>query len=213
MSNNKEEEWTVVKINKRKTLPTALSVGKLQPKQSNGNESFNYRKSSSTKKIKETVEKTKDYYIEDINKCITKFKLSNYYKHLAEILQSYELRKLHEIVILGVGSPSGSLNARWQLIWILVITEILSNRFLNGEPISLSLYDPLLETIDNEICLHFNIRVLTENNKGFINPLFREDGNEIEILYYMPHCPYRLYCNILWSMWQNLRKIAIIGNR
>ena len=28
----------------------------------------------------------------------------------------------------------------------------------------------------------------------------------------MPHCPYRLYCNLLWENWYNLSNIIIYGN-
>ena len=37
-----------------------------------------------------------------------------------------------------------------------------------------------------------------------INPVY---------LFYMPHCPYRLYCNLLWANWHSLHKIFILGNR
>lgn len=32
-------------------------------------------------------------------------------------------------------------------------------------------------------------------------------------LFYMPHCPYRLYCNVLWRNWFHLDRIMILGNR
>lgn len=32
-------------------------------------------------------------------------------------------------------------------------------------------------------------------------------------LFYMPHCPYRLYCSVLWTNWEFLDNIAILGNR
>lgn len=28
----------------------------------------------------------------------------------------------------------------------------------------------------------------------------------------MPHCPYRLYCNVLWSHWHTLDDVCILGN-
>jgi SRR1 len=31
-------------------------------------------------------------------------------------------------------------------------------------------------------------------------------------LFYMPHCPYRLYVNVLWANWHHLENIAILGN-
>lgn len=30
--------------------------------------------------------------------------------------------------------------------------------------------------------------------------------------YFMPHCPYRLYCNLLWENWDILDKMCIFGN-
>eukprot|EP00596_Hydrurales_sp_CCMP1899_P010731 CAMPEP_0119055036 /NCGR_PEP_ID=MMETSP1177-20130426/75471_1 /TAXON_ID=2985 /ORGANISM="Ochromonas sp, Strain CCMP1899" /LENGTH=144 /DNA_ID=CAMNT_0007035477 /DNA_START=554 /DNA_END=988 /DNA_ORIENTATION=+ len=31
-------------------------------------------------------------------------------------------------------------------------------------------------------------------------------------LFFMPHCPYRLYVNLLWANWDNLENVAILGN-
>ena len=32
-------------------------------------------------------------------------------------------------------------------------------------------------------------------------------------LFYMPHCPYRLYCNLLWANMSCLDELVILGNR
>eukprot|EP01034_Spumella_vulgaris_P026250 gene26250-32796_t len=31
-------------------------------------------------------------------------------------------------------------------------------------------------------------------------------------LFFMPHCPYRLYCNLLWQNWSQLSNTVILGN-
>lgn len=35
------------------------------------------------------------------------------------------------------------------------------------------------------------------------------------VLFYMPHCPQRLYSNVLWANWtpQALARLLILGNR
>ncbi len=29
----------------------------------------------------------------------------------------------------------------------------------------------------------------------------------------VPHCPYWLYCNVLWANWEHLDRVVILGNR
>ena len=75
------------------------------------------------------------------------------------------------------------------------------------------------------VCESLGIKVVLENRKGkhsaadlrSIGSSTKERAvvNEGLTLFYLPHCPYRLYCNLLWANWnaQALQNIYIIGNR
>lgn len=210
------EEWTVVKSKR----PQSKAISSKKPKSKKENQlirneivHFDYQQ---TKK-QGIQEKTAKDCIKDIDKCLLKFRSSAYFSLVRENLQKIDerLHNLHEIAILGIGSIGNSLNSQWQLVWILAvyehIIEILS-RDLQHESCKLTLFDPILQPIDTDICAHYDITISTDNNKGFSDHIFTTNTS-IQILYYMPHCPYRLYCNILWSGWDNLVNIGILGNR
>lgn len=105
------------------------------------------------------------------------------------------------IIALGIGSISQYINSMWQFALLVLLKE----RF---EDVKVLSFDPVASKIDQDISLTFGVDVLKENLKGNYN-LSEED----RIIYYMPHCPYRLYCNVIWNHWSNLSKIVIIGNR
>ena len=52
-----------------------------------------------------------------------------------------------------------------------------------------------------------------ENKRGKYRFTAESNSNSGCTLYFMPHCPYRLYCNILWENWDILDNILILGNR
>ncbi len=64
----------------------------------------------------------------------------------------------------------------------------------------------MLTDMDLELYGQLGISVLRVNTKG-------KHAVENQTLFFMPHCPYRLYCNVLWANWQNLDYAHIFGNR
>jgi hypothetical protein len=211
------EEWTVVKS--KRPQHQVIPQKKSKVKKDNAvirqeSLTFGYQQ---TKKQAIKEKTTKDY-IQDIDKCLSKFKSSAYFSLIRENLHIDErLNDLQEIVMLGIGSIENSLNSLWQLVWILAvyeyIIESIPGKDSQQESCKLSVFDPMLQPIDHEICAHYHITVSSDNHKGFSSHVFTANTTTIQILYYMPHCPYRLYCNILWSAWDNLMNIGILGNR
>lgn len=49
----------------------------------------------------------------------------------------------------------------------------------------------------------------SHNAGGFSNDMARSNAT----LFYMPHSPYRLYCNVLWRNWFDWDRLLILGNR
>lgn len=68
-----------------------------------------------------------------------------------------------------------------------------------------TLFDPLLTEIEKIVCARLGIAVSNENNRG-------KEAFLDKTLVFMPHCPYGLYCNLLWANWFHLNSIVIIGN-
>lgn len=98
-------------------------------------------------------------------------------------------------------------------------------------------YDPNMTSYDRSVCERLGITVLSTNLKGkhrvnnytsinnhngcnaSVHPsddtsiLDRQSDDGYSTLFFLPHCPYRLYCNLLWENWQDLDKLFILGNR
>lgn len=87
------------------------------------------------------------------------------------------------------------------------------------EPCILPVERDLLQTV-------FHVFVLESNDYGKLNVHSMRQDNHIpgattrtgsgekvsKTLFYMPHCPMRLYCNVLWSHWGCLDSTVIFGN-
>jgi hypothetical protein len=69
------------------------------------------------------------------------------------------------------------------------------------------MYDPVMTKLDEEICQHYSIKVIQENEHG-------KRAIEEPTLFYMPHCGRGLYSNTLSANWTSnqLDKLTIIGN-
>ena len=59
--------------------------------------------------------------------------------------------------------------------------------------------------MDYETLTHFNIHVLTLDEKGCRHV-------EEQTLFYMPHCEMWLYSNVLSSNWTSVSNVVIMGN-
>jgi hypothetical protein len=122
-------------------------------------------------------------------------------------------QKVKRLVVLGLGSFSQSANAVHQLALLLQLIET----YLSFHPVFIEIYDPVMSENDQTLCSQLGFRVLTENKQGRHAPhktnYCDDDEEEEAVLYYMPHCPYRLYCNVLWDHWPRIQQVVILGNR
>mgnify|MGYP003387220443 CR=1 FL=1 len=111
------------------------------------------------------------------------------------------------IVVLGIGNYLGSYSSFIQLVMVVVLSRALSS---TATPICVSIFDPLLTIEECRLCrdiLSFTMEM--ENKRGKVVA----SSTSIVTMFYMPHCPYQIYNNILWANWHNLDRILIIGNR
>jgi len=67
-------------------------------------------------------------------------------------------------------------------------------------------YDPILTCSEKTILTKLNLKLFETNQEGHY--LFEKDTT----VYFLPHCPKQLLNNLLWSNWDNLDFVYIIGN-
>lgn len=69
------------------------------------------------------------------------------------------------------------------------------------------IFDPLLSSKEHDVCTLLNWPVSSENRMG------KHQALSGPTLFFMPHCPHRLYINLLWENWNQLDNVIILGNR
>jgi hypothetical protein len=91
---------------------------------------------------------------------------------------------------------------------LLLRQQINSTR--RNSTIIMSYYDPCMVAIEKRILVEiYNVLPIACNEQGK-----RRVHHSSTTLFYMPHCPMRLYSNVLWANWDILleRSIIIMGN-
>jgi len=138
--------------------------------------------------------------------------------------------KLTEIVSLGIGSFSRSPSALLQLVMTLCLAQefLQDNENDNNNDnndndnndgknqtikYNCMVFDPIFNDVEVLVCTSLGLNVSKENKYGKHTAIIDNvnDTNKIT-MYFMPHCPYRLYCNLLWKNWSHLGNIMIYGN-
>lgn len=134
--------------------------------------------------------------------------------------------RLREIVCYGVGKFSESNNSRYQLALALCLRSSLlsigddeaaetSSGGEGGhvEPRGTSpemlFFDPVLDDVEKAILARLGCRLIEENEQGKRRCCGAPRSNETPAaelrlqptLFFMPHCPQRLYSNVLWANW------------
>lgn len=177
----------------------------------------------------------------DLEQCKSQLKKSHYFQAFLKVFSSSsledELRQIEHIEGLGIGSFAQSTNALTQLALLLLLRDhLLSLSQCSG--LTVSLYDPMMQDVDRQVCAALQLDVedlnrhgryasistsssiLPEESKSTLSSSSSCAGQQVtnadergRILYFMPHCPYRLYCNVLWHHWRDLSQVIILGNR
>jgi SRR1 len=81
------------------------------------------------------------------------------------------------------------------------------NEDTNESKSNCMIFDPLLSSKEREVCSLLNCPVSPEN------PMGKHRIESGPTLFFMPHCPHRLYINLLWENWSQLNSVIILGNR
>lgn len=145
----------------------------------------------------------------------------------ARAIQTLEQRKrsFTSLVGLGLGQFSSSQSALIQVAFLLALYHYLSTgQEVEVEPgldghghsatsdcdhsITVTVFDPMFSPLEREVCAQLGFQVTSENLRG--KHTVPTEGSSI---FYMPHCPYSLYSNLLWKNCNSLPQLTIIGNR
>jgi hypothetical protein len=73
----------------------------------------------------------------------------------------------------------------------------------------IGVFDPLMSTADEAAYRELRVPVLRDNLRG----KHVTHAHQGRTLFFLPHCPHRLYCNLLWANWGTLDRLVIFGNR
>jgi hypothetical protein len=127
-------------------------------------------------------------------------------------------RNYNQFISIGIGSFSSSYTSRLQFSFAIclcryyfktVLTTSSHQDFECFPPCKAMVYDPAFTHSDINLCRRFNIEVPAENHRG----RYISSENDFNTFFFMPHCPYGLYCNTLWCNWDRLDSIVLLGNR
>ncbi|KZP20872.1 hypothetical protein FIBSPDRAFT_741759 [Athelia psychrophila] len=127
--------------------------------------------------------------------------LTNCQQMLCDTLKD-ALMESPTVLCLGLGSPTGSRDARIQLAFLLAACHEL-----DIDHNAISIYDPVFTVEDSSFLTSLRIHCMTENlapQYTLVNPT----------ILYMPHCDRILYENILRKNWSGdgMRRILLVAN-
>ena len=155
-------------------------------------------------------QKSVEDYILFIEKTAVALERSKLYLDISHALSHHRLSSapIQNIVALGVGAfTSTSSILQFSCLVCLSRDVPSSTSSWASSNMKIELYDPLMSNIEKEVASHYRFKVSRENLFG------KYDTSKVGFtLFYMPHCPYGLYNNVIWKNWNALDTFLILGN-
>ena len=225
-----ENEWKTIKYKNKNTKRTLNKKNK--------NKKISSLILSNERENKEEKEERNEeeqilQFLQQINKIQNNLKQTIFYEELKRKFkeeEEFKQKKIQKIVFLGIGNFLSSNSSCLQLALGLELFTSFNlldtiensdnsndndendnyendNRKSNKIKNNIYIYDPLLTSIELRICSLLNLQV----DSSSLNLHIATDMT----LFYMPHCPYTLYNQIIWLNWGNnsLSNVIIFGNR
>jgi len=207
------ETWTTVTHTSRRKKKSS------NKQQLNRSSSSLYRNSSNGKEEnqKNSCQETQTQKVfNDITKCMQCMEAQNrFYTHLVKSLpHDFPIR---EIVCYGIGNFSTSFSpSMLQFSCVLLLQRYLSHRTELHTPtedeniptdVPIYFFEPQMTPIERMTIQHNWPKVfIVPNNEYGKRPA------TLPTLFFMPHCPMRLYCNVLYANWESLQNVLVLGN-
>ena len=235
------EEWQFVQIKKPKKgsnpskffssngrTDEKLSKNKFSPQHQLKYEQHGRRNSnsSSSETITILTSISTDLVISKIENAIDCLQQSSLFVSICAAIDSVSNEKFKSIICLGVGNFSTSPNCLLQMsLYISLRKKYLDHESMHKASSDVDtknnfhtqsfIYDPMLTEIERSVCFQLGIPVCEENLHGqyLIPSNTTDEGADEKVLFFLPHCPYQLYCNLLWTNVSELQRMYILGNR
>jgi hypothetical protein len=172
--------------------------------------------------------RTVEDIINGFSPLLATLKKSDFLKRVLMSLEKTAPEGFSMMISLGVGNVLSSQSSLLQFALVLCIREswqlsVADAPLLNVDNCDVSkifshdgdisndnkyqIFDPLFAAKESLVCRSLGLFVSDENKKG------KHKAAKGPTLFFMPHCPYRLYVNLLWENWDNLENVIILGNR
>lgn len=119
-----------------------------------------------------------------------------------------------DIVCYGIGNFSKRYSPPMlQLTCALLLRDILQQFILdfsysgNDRGCNVYYYEPCMTSTEQSVLKNYSFHVIDQNERG-------KRIVDRPTIFYMPHCPMRLYSNVVWANWDSILsgKILIFGN-
>lgn len=183
------EQWTTVKSRCKQAKKTS---GRPRRKRQSNDSNSTYESSPLEESVDAIVQK-----VLKVQNLLTK---TQYFISCMDTIRTKSRITYERIIILGVGNFAKSPAALVQLSFGLELCLQLCSTSRG------MIYDPVMTSFEQEVCAQLGLVVETGDTEIHHAPT--------SSLFYMPHCPYLLYNQILWKNWGDcLRNVEIIGNR
>lgn len=138
--------------------------------------------------------------VESVRQRALALRLTAFY---AEVQAALSTRRFRSLVSLGIGNFASSKPALLQLALALCLHEDYLDRGDEGH--ASAAYDPHFTEREAEACRALGMSV-PPTDADLLS------GAAGPTLFLMPHCPYRLYAEVLWHSWHALPFVTILGN-
>jgi hypothetical protein len=117
----------------------------------------------------------------------------------------WQADRLHSLRCYGLGSPTRSLNSRYQAALIPIILGLIAPKA------TVEIFDPIFDDSDCEVLQALGCVVL-EEEYAMQHCLDSDAANGM--FFYMPHCDADLYNSVLDAHWSadSLERLAVLGN-
>lgn len=144
-----------------------------------------------------------------------------FYQHLTSTLQEFkggisgrEMGRIVQIVVLGVGDFTRGANRHCMMLQMALLSCLLEEEKVDAvDKKKCYFYDPICDEKELDVCAALGLKILPKEMHGkFEVKRGAEDKPGDITLFFMPHCPYSLYCQILWQNWHCLEAVGILGN-
>ena len=205
-SPDKDGGWTIVGAKERNRSVKSAEAALSRPVKANKPSSKLLRKQEEARDLQSNASGSNDPAREDLvvqritEQLLPALVASRFFENFVEQVGT---DIFENVIVLGVGRLSSEASIL-QLALSVAIKDLMVARFPGAACV---VSDPVLERSDERIVHRLGLATDNVNTKGKISCTTKT-------LFFMPHCPYRLYSNVLWSNWgKRLRDIAILGNR